>query len=240
MWIESFQGWNNLTPSMVLEYLQKKPKYLSMWKQLVPNVFDEKTFCNYFNNFKEQLYKNKENGEYRWLDTKIKRLQEKSNMSNEDVLMLNSYKKEKNTIYYNILNESFNLSAQSSIKIKDIFYPLIWSLLNIFKYREKKEKIKENTKNQIKINNDKDVSEIKYIWFLLKSYIGKENYKEFASVFFKEIKKYEEESLQNIIDVIEKLMKKYNIENNETNLSSLIDILQRLRKTQKSKSKTDK
>ena len=98
MWIESFQGWNNLTPSMVLEYLQKKPKYLSMWKQLVPNVFDEKTFCNYFNNFKEQLYKNKENGEYRWLDTKIKRLQEKSNMSNEDVLMLNSYKKEKNTI----------------------------------------------------------------------------------------------------------------------------------------------
>lgn len=219
-----------LTPEKITEYLGNKPKYLAMWKQLVPDTFGKNQFCDYFNTMKDQLHINKTIPWIQALDKRIADLSQKKPLSTGEKQQLLELRKQKNDIYYATINESFQLSRHDAIRIKEIFYPLIGSLLNIFKTKEQTETLAGFVNKDVaKVNVQKNVEEIKYLWVLLKSAIGERYYKEFVSDFFKQIKECEDVWLQNVVDIVYGLIKTYNINTTEDTMNDVIDYLERMR-----------
>jgi len=124
-----------LVPKRALEYLQKKPNYLAIWKTIIPYYFSEKKFCDIINEIRSLLIQRKKE-----IDRGIKTLEDRKNDTILDVqenIKLKKLKEQKKIIGYDIVTEVFAAEVFPIIKNTAVDYKsikqLIGSLLNISK-----------------------------------------------------------------------------------------------------------
>jgi len=128
-------GFKPLTPTRALEYLQKKPNYLAVWKTIIPNYFDAKTFCDIVNKIRIKRIEVSEKNKNDIASLETKKNNDK--LTPQENIRLKTLKEQKKTIFPDTLKEIFNTDILPRIKNTDISYrevnQLIGSLLNISK-----------------------------------------------------------------------------------------------------------
>lgn len=131
-------NFKEITPDRALQYLQEKPKYFAIWKQIVPYIFEAKGFCDIINTIRIKRIEEAE---------KIHQQIQEYEGKEEKKKILAGLKQKKKTLFVDTLDKAFTDKIIPVIKNSDISYKevkqLMGSLSNITK--SKKEQIQEIT-----------------------------------------------------------------------------------------------
>lgn len=123
-----------LTPEWAERYLQAKPPYLEIWKNMIEwGIFEAQDFCNLINELRIKRidHAKKDKSKIDALEERIK----DGTITEQEHAILKKMKEDKSNLFFDTVNEVFRARLKSLPKNSPVSYreltQLIWSLSNV-------------------------------------------------------------------------------------------------------------